>query len=245
MKKALLFALAGLILLLAACSPAPAEPTGVPTNTPAAPAPTTAAAASPTPTPAPATAAPTAAPETTADAEAYLPRTNLRVATLQYLGAGASERVSYVYGAFDGIDDTTYRVTGFVEDQPIFYTDYFIDEEGLWAQFSDSTDEGKYMLLPRQIAVGVEYDCRGAAAQIVSIGTRIDLNGYVLDNCVLVQVVSTAYSTDVFYAFQEGLGKVAEYILYDNDVIDVLSLTADTEELTQEQVNQIIENSSF
>lgn len=217
-----------LLLCLCACTPAAA-----PTPTPAVP---TAPAGTAAPTAAP-TQDPNLAPDATPlpegdplgyddlllDVASYLPAANMIVTQKNYVGSAQAELVSTVYAAYADHSDETYRVSGFPADQPSFYTDYYVDQAGLWAEFADDPQTGKYLLLPAQIAVGQLYNLRGEEAEITQVGASVQLDGFSAEGCIVVQVASSAYLTDVTYVFAPNMGLVAQYIDYGDDVMDIIS----------------------
>ena len=191
----------------------------------------------------------TASPETAVeqkklDVTEYLPDANAKLTTKEYLGKETPTLVKYVFAVIEQSEDPTYRVSVFYADQPFYYTNYYVDDAGLWAQYSEEGSE-KYLVLPANLEEGVEFISGQNACSVAQVNADFEMDGYHASDCVIVQCPSTAYSTDVYKVYQKGVGLIAEYIPYDSDEIDLLRVAQSVESITQEEVDAIIQDSMF
>ncbi len=82
-------------------------------------------------------------------------------------------------------------------------------------------------------------------AYVEKTATDIHIDGYRASDCLVIVTASAAYSQNVYHVFEKGVGEIASYIVYDNDVMDILFVAGSVEEITQEQADAVIRDSSF
>ena len=202
-----------------------------------------------------ATAAPTASPEPSVSAETstetpsagfvysaeYSARENIKVTMHRNLGDSMSSKISYVYIRREGLDDEAYLVTQYDEKQPIFYTDFFADEDGLWSHFSDSPSNNVSFLLPESLEVGMEFVSAGDESVVLELGADFEYGGYSAKDCLIISSASVAYSQNVFHVYEKGVGEIARYMKYDADVIDMIFVAEAVEEMSEADVKAFID----
>lgn len=250
---------AALILLLAACAvfawvyftgerpeagdmtAAPAGTADAATSAPtAAPGATGAPAASPTAPP----AAQTPAQPASVLASDYMPAANHRLTLGVDYGTGTPATLSYVFASVPDPADDGYTVTRFSEEQPMYYTDFaYIAGKGMYTRDSQGDVTAWLLLLPEVLSEGLEFQFGGQAATVVSAGGAVDLDGYSADCCIVIKSYSSSYLADVYHVFEVGKGETCSYILYDDDVRDVLREVISYEIIGQDEADDIIADS--
>ncbi|MGI5898852.1 MAG: hypothetical protein ACOX8S_02900 [Christensenellales bacterium] len=244
-------AVIALVLVLASCDLPQPSTSATPAQSP------TQAQSSPIPTDEPApTAALTTEPEPseTPDEGAlseliptakYLPRENIRVVMSRNLGDSSLSTITYVYARHDRIDDESYAVSQFDESQPIYYTDFYSDGDGLWSRFSDAQSQDISYIMPAYIEEDMGFISAGDEARVAEVGATFQHGDYTAHDCIIIATLSTAYSQDVYRVYQEGVGEIARYMLYDNDVIDMIFVVNTVEDISDEEAQAIVADSAF
>jgi hypothetical protein len=245
---AVLAAVIALVLVLASCD-LPQGPAATPAESP------TQAQATPTPTEEPAiTATAEPQPSETPDdgllndlipTAKYLANENIRVVINRNLGDSSLSKITYVYARHDKSSDESYALSQFDEGQPIYYTDFYSDGDGIWSRFSDAQTEDISYIMPAHIEEGMGFISAGDEARVAEVGATFKHGEYVAEDCIIIATLSTAYSQDVYRVYQEGVGEIAQYMLYDNDVIDMIFVIESVEEISPEEAQAVVADSAF
>ncbi len=175
----------------------------------------------------------------------YLAKENLRVVMNRNLGDSSFSKITYVYARHDGIDDESYALSQFDESQPIFYTDFYSDGDGIWSRFSDAKTDDISYIMPANIEEGMAFISAGDEARVVEVGATFQHGEYIAQDCIIIAALSTAYSQDVYHVYQEGVGEIARYMLYDNDVIDMIFVIESAQDISEEEAQAVVAGSVF
>ncbi len=238
MKRIFLFAV--LAALLCACTTQPVQPTMPMIQT-------TAPLTTPVVSAAPPSTAPAAQQETVESVYAveYLPQLNSCITTQYSVGAGQKTQTALVYGVFAANQTPDYVMTAFVEEQPFYYTDYFLCDEGWFVQFSDSEAEAPTFIMPQQLYPGLCFEGEDGPAEVIGVDQTVQVGAYVFENALLLAVDSTTYGAQVFVVYQRGVGEAIRYIQYDASTFEILSMVTNIEIWEDAQVQALIENTIF
>ena len=171
----------------------------------------------------------------------YVANENIKVTMQRNLGDSSFSKITYVNVKRGGIDDDAYIVTQFDEMQPIYYTDFFADEDGMWSHFSDSTSDNIKFILPEKLSVGMEFVSAGDESVVLEIGAECEYGGYSAKDCVIISSASVAYSQVVYHVYEKGVGEIARYMKYDADVIDMIFVAESVEEMSEADVKAFID----
>lgn len=178
------------------------------------------------------------------DSAVYLPRVNRRIVMREYNGA-QPDIVKYVIAKDGENSEEGYRLASYYEDQAMYYTDYFMTDEGLFGRFSDDEEKEMFLVLPKDITEGMEYELDGQKAVIEKVGADFELEGLKLENCVVVKVQSNAYGKEVTHVYAPELYLACEYIEYDEEVIDIIKIIDSFEDISEEDAQKTVEDSRF
>lgn len=175
----------------------------------------------------------------------YLPQLFSCITTRTQTGGGQFVDTALVYGVFDSYAGADYWMSAFLVDQPFYYTDHFLCDEGWFTRFSDAQSEVPVFEMPLELYEGLCFDGKDGPCEVIAVDETVSVGTQEFADALLIAVDSVQHGAQVFEIYQRGIGLAARYIEYGADCYEMLAQVIDVQIWDEAQVRELIENTVF